>query len=378
VSTGRADELPVRDDLRGLSPYGAPQLSVSVQLNTNENPFAPSPAVVADIAAAVTEAATTLNRYPDREAIALRTDLAAYLMRTTGVHLNETQVWAANGSNEVLQQLLQAFGGPGRTALGFEPSYSMHPILSRGTGTTWISGPRNPDLSLDSDAVVAAITAYKPDVVFLTSPNNPTGASIDLATIAAAYAATRGVVIVDEAYAEFTNEPSAITLLADRPRLIVTRTMSKAFALAGARLGYLAASADVVDVLRLVRLPYHLSAITQAAARAALAHTDELLATVAAVMAQRDRMVAEVESMGLTVAGSDANFVLIGPFTDSHAVWQQLLDRDVLVRDVGIPGSLRVTAGTPDEMTVFLDALRDTMEQHPELIAASPTHEESS
>jgi histidinol-phosphate aminotransferase len=375
---GRADELPVRDDLRGLSPYGAPQLSVNVQLNTNENPFAPSPAVVADIAAAVTEAATTLNRYPDREALDLRRDLASYLTRTTGVQLDQTQVWAANGSNEVLQQLLQAFGGPSRTALGFEPSYSMHPILSRGTGTTWISGSRNADLSLDESDVVATIAAHTPDVVFLTSPNNPTGASIGLDTIAAAYAATRGVVIVDEAYAEFTNQPSAITLLTGRPRLIVTRTMSKAFALAGARLGYLAASADVVDVLRLVRLPYHLSAITQAAARAALAHTDELLATVAAVMAQRDRMVTEIQSMGLTVAGSDANFVLIGPFRDSHAVWQQLLDRDVLVRDVGIPGRLRVTAGTPDEMTIFLYALRDTIEQHPELIEASPTHEESS
>jgi histidinol-phosphate aminotransferase len=375
---GRADELPVRDDLRGLSPYGAPQLSVSVQLNTNENPFPPSAAVVADIAAAVTAAATTLNRYPDREALDLRRDLAEYLTRTTGVELDTSQVWAANGSNEVLQQLLQAFGGPGRSALGFEPSYSMHPILSRGTGTTWISGPRNADLTLDETAVVEAITTHDPDVVFLTSPNNPTGASIALDTIAAAYAAARGVVIVDEAYVEFTTQPSAITLLADRPRLIVTRTMSKAFALAGARLGYLAASADVVDVLRLVRLPYHLSAITQAAARAALAHTDELLDTVAAVMAQRDRMVSEIRGMGLTVAGSDANFVLIGPFTDSHAVWQELLDRDVLVRDVGIAGSLRVTAGTPDEMTTFLGALRDTIEQHPELIDAAPTHEESS
>jgi histidinol-phosphate aminotransferase len=374
----RAEELPVRDDLRGLAPYGAPQLTVTVQLNTNENPFPPSDAVVADIASAVTKAATTLNRYPDREALDLRRDLAGYLTRTTGVRLDETQVWAANGSNEILQQLLQAFGGPDRTALGFEPSYSMHPILSRGTGTAWISGPRNADLTLDESQVVAAIAQHDPDVVFLTSPNNPTGASISLDTIAAAYEATRGVVIVDEAYAEFTNESSAITLLAGRPRLIVTRTMSKAFALAGARLGYLAADASVVDVLRLVRLPYHLSAITQAAARAALAHTDELLATVAAVMEQRDRMVTDVRAMGLSVAGSDANFILFGRFTDSHAVWQQLLERDVLIRDVGIPGTLRVTAGTPAETTIFLDALRDTIEQHPELIEAAPTHEESS
>jgi histidinol-phosphate aminotransferase len=375
---GRVDDLPVRDDLRGLAPYGAPQLSVSVQLNTNENPFAPSAAVVADIAAAVTTAATTLNRYPDREASGLRQDLAAYLNRVTGVALDDSHVWAANGSNEILQQVLQAFGGPGRTALGFEPSYSMHPILARGTGTSWIAGSRNGDLSLDATGVVAAIKAHDPDLVFLTSPNNPTGASVTLDVVAAAYEAVRGVLVVDEAYAEFTDQPSAITLLEGRQRLIVTRTMSKAFALAGARLGYLAADPSVVDVLRLVRLPYHLSAVTQATARAALNHTDELLATVAAVMQQRDRIIVELKGMGLSVAGSDANFVLFGQFTDSHAVWQHLLDRDVLIRDVGIAGTLRVTAGTPEETTVFLNALRDTIEQHPELLESAPMHEESS
>ncbi len=373
-----AEQLPVRDDLRGLSPYGAPQLSVNVQLNTNENPFAPSPEVVAAISAAVTSAAATLNRYPDREATQLRSALAAYLTRTTGVELETSQVWAANGSNEILQQLLQAFGGPGRTALGFEPSYSMHPILARGTGTDWIAGRRTTDLGLDADVVVATIERVRPDVVFFTSPNNPTGASIDTELIAKAYDATAGIVVVDEAYAEFTDRPSAVALLAGRQRLVVTRTMSKAFALAGARLGYLAADASVVDVLRLVRLPYHLSALTQAAALAAIAHTDELLATVDAVKQQRDRIVSELVARGFTVAGSDANFVLFGGLTDSHAVWAELLERDILIRDVGIAGTLRVSAGTAAETSAFLDALRDTMLAHPELFDRTLIHLESS
>lgn len=374
---GPIESLPVRDDLRGLKPYGAPQLDVSVALNTNENPFAPSAEVVADIAAAVAEAAATLNRYPDREADALRNDLAAYLTRTTGVALDRDSVWAANGSNEILQQILQAFGGPGRTALGFEPSYSMHPILARGTGTQWINADRLPDLGLDAATVVSAIKANDPDVVFITSPNNPTGASVDLDVIEAAYDAASGMVVIDEAYAEFTHRPSAISLLAGRPRLIVTRTMSKAFALAGARVGYLAADPAVVDVLQLVRLPYHLSAITQAAARAALRHTDELLSTVAAVMEQRDRIVRQLQAYGLEVAGSDANFVLFGRVTDSHTVWEELLRRDVLIRDVGLAGRLRVTAGTESETTAFLEALHDTMKTRPELFLTRSVPEES-
>jgi histidinol-phosphate aminotransferase len=358
-------DLPVRDDLRGKAPYGAPQLPESIQLNVNENPHAPSASLVADLQRAVGEAARTLNRYPDREALALRTDLAAYLSKQTGVPLQVEQVWAANGSNEVLQQVLQAFGGPGRSALGFEPSYSMHPILASGTGTRWVAVARHDDFTVDVDLAVQAVEEHRPDVVFVTTPNNPTGTTTSLDVVEAVCSASAGMVVVDEAYAEFSELPSAVTLLDRHPRLLVSRTLSKAFAMAGARLGYLAASADVVDVLRLVRLPYHLSALTQAAARTALAHTEELLATVEAVKAQRDRIVAEVRAMGLTVVPTDANFLLFGPFEDPAATWQALLDHGVLVRDVstgpGLAGWLRVNAGTEDETTAFLAALKERL-----------------
>jgi len=357
--------LPVRDDLVGKKPYGAPQLPEAINLNVNENPFPPSPGLVADIAAAVADAAARLNRYPDREAVALRTDLAAYLTRSTGVPLGLEQVWAANGSNEVLQQVCQAFGGPGRVALGFEPSYSMHPLLAAGTATGWVAAPRAADFTLSADAAVAAVREHRPAITFLTTPNNPTGTVTGLDVVAAVCDASDGVVVVDEAYAEFGSSPSAATLLADHPRLLVSRTMSKAFSGAGLRLGYLAASAEVVDVLRLVRLPYHLSALTQAAARAALAHTDELLGTVEAVKAQRDRMVDGVRALGLTVVPTEANFLLFGQFDDPAATWQALLDRGVLVRDLssgpGLAGWLRVNAGTVEETSAFLEALADVV-----------------
>jgi histidinol-phosphate aminotransferase len=307
-----------------------------------------------------------LNRYPDRDAVALRTDLAAYLTRTTGEQLRAEQVWAANGSNEVLQQILQAFGGAGRTALGFTPSYSMHPIISAGTGTSWEDGHRRADFTIDPTAAAAQVKEVCPDVVFVTSPNNPTGTAVELETVTEIYDATEGVVVVDEAYAEFARPgtPSALTLLPGRPRLIVSRTMSKAFGMAGLRLGYLAADEAVVDALQLVRLPYHLSSLTQAAARTALAHTDALLATVDAVKAERDRIVAALPGMGLTSVPSDANFVLFGHFADAHAAWQALLDRGVLVRDVGLPGWLRVTAGTTEETSAFLTALAAVVAEH--------------
>jgi histidinol-phosphate aminotransferase len=353
--------LPVRDDLVGKKPYGAPQLPEAIQLNVNENPFPPSASLVADIASAVAAAASTLNRYPDREAVALRTDLAAYLSRATGVALEVDQVWAANGSNEVLQQVCQAFGGPGRLALGFEPSYSMHPLLAAGTSTGWVAVPRAADFTLSLDTAVAAVREHRPAITFVTTPNNPTGTVTPLDVVAAVCEESAGMVVVDEAYAEFGSSPSAVTLLGSCPRLVVSRTMSKAFAGAGLRLGYLAASPEVVDALRLVRLPYHLSAITQAAARAALAHTDELLGTVAAVKEQRDRMVSGVQELGLKVVPTESNFLLFGPFEEPAAVWQALLDKGVLVRDVstgpGLAGWLRVNAGTPDETTAFLDAL---------------------
>jgi histidinol-phosphate aminotransferase len=357
------EELPVRDDLRGKRPYGAPQVSDAIQLNVNENPYPPSAALVADLQRAVGEAARTLNRYPDREAVHLRTSLAWYLSDRTGVPLALEQVWAANGSNEVLQQVLQAFGGPGRSALGFEPSYSMHPILASGTGTRWVGVRRPADFVLTAELAVAAVKEHRPDVVFVTTPNNPTGTVTGLDVVTAICDVAPGMVVVDEAYAEFASGPSAVTLLDRYPRLIVSRTMSKAFALAGGRLGYLAASPAVVDALRLVRLPYHLSALTQIVARIALARMNELLGTVELVKQQRDRMVSEIAALGLTVVPTDANFLLFGPFDDPPAVWQQLLDRGVLVRDVsagpGLAGWLRVNAGTPSETTAFLDALRE-------------------
>nr|WP_205864046.1 histidinol-phosphate transaminase [Planosporangium mesophilum] len=349
------NDLPLRDELKGVRPYGAPQLDVPVRLNTNENSYPVPDEVVDAIAKAVQGELRELNRYPDRDAVALRADLAGYL----GHGLTGANVWAANGSNEILQQLLQVFGGPGRTALGFTPAYSMHPLITTGTGTRWVDGLRAEDFSLSVEHALAQVRKHRPDVVFLCSPNNPTGTAMPMDVIEAVAAEAPGMVIVDEAYAEFARPgtPSALTLLPVYPRLVVTRTMSKAFALAGARLGYLAAAPAVVDAVQLVRLPYHLSALTQAAARAALGCAETLLGTVEAIKAQRDRIVAELGSRGLAVAASDANFVLFGGLADSTAVWRRMLDHGVLIRDVGLPGWLRVTAGTPEETDAFLAAL---------------------
>jgi histidinol-phosphate aminotransferase len=349
-------ELPIREDLRGQTPYGAPQLDVAVRLNTNENSYALPDEVADAIVKAVAAEVKDLNRYPDRDAVALRTDLADYL----GHGLTAAQVWAANGSNEVQQQLLQAFGGPGRSALGFGPSYSMHPLLAAGTGTRWIGALRDPDFGLEPAAAVEQIERHDPDLVFLCSPNNPTGTALDPAVITAVLGAARGMVLVDEAYFEYARPgtPSALELLPDHPRLIVTRTMSKAFGFAGGRLGYFAADPAVVDAVQLVRLPYHLSALTQAAARAAVAQKDALLATVEATKVQRDRIVRTLRERGYRVADSDANFVLFEVGGDQKVVWQQLLDAGVLIRDVGLPGWLRVTAGTPEETDAFLEGLR--------------------
>jgi histidinol-phosphate aminotransferase len=355
ASTADTVRALIRDDLRQLHPYGAPQLDVPVQLNTNENPYAPSESLREAIADAVAGIAGTLNRYPDRDAVDLRKDLADYL----GHGLGAQQVWAANGSNEIIQQLLQAFGGPGRTALGFAPSYSMHPLISQVNGTGWIEGSRDADYGLSTAA--AQVKRHRPDVVFVTSPNNPTGTSVPLALIEEVYDAAPGLVVVDEAYAEFVRAgtPSALTLLPGRPRLVVSRTMSKAFAAAGTRLGYLAADPAVVDALLLVRLPYHLSTVTQAVARAAIANRDEPLATVEALRRSRDDLVDWLRAHGLTVADSDANFVLFGVFDDRDAVWQGLLDRGVLIRNTGPKGWLRVTVGTPAENDAFKQALKE-------------------
>ncbi|OQO89342.1 histidinol-phosphate transaminase [Saccharomonospora piscinae] len=353
-------DLPLRDDLRGRSPYGAPQLDVPVRLNTNENPYPPPAALVDDVTDAVREAARELHRYPDRDAVALRRDLAAYLTTATGVPLTEGHLWAANGSNEILQQLLQAFGGPGRSALGFEPSYSMHPIISAGTRTEWVPAPRRDDFSLDAVAAAELVAERAPDVVFVTSPNNPTGGSVPLADLEHILRAAPGLVVVDEAYAEFSSQPSAVRLLAKYPAtLVVSRTMSKAFAFAGGRLGYLAAAPAVVDALQLVRLPYHLSVVTQAAARAALRHADATLGSVATLAAERDRVAEALRGLGFAPVPSDANFILFGRFTDAATAWRSYVDSGVLIRDVGIPGHLRVSIGTPDENDAFLAASKE-------------------
>jgi histidinol-phosphate aminotransferase len=364
----RIDDLPIRDELRGQSPYGAPQLDVPVRLNTNENPYPLPEPLVARIAERVTEAARGLNRYPDREAVELRTALAAYLSRTAGHQVGPAQVWAANGSNEVIQQLLQTFGGPGRRAIGFEPSYSMHALIARGTGTGWISGPRKADFTIDTAAAVREIAERRPEVVFVCSPNNPTGTAVSAETVLALYeaaqAARPSLVVVDEAYGEFSHQPSLLPLIEGRPHLVLTRTMSKAFGAAGLRLGYLAADPAVVDAVQLVRLPYHLSSVTQATALAALDHTDTLLGYVEQLKAERDRIVAELRGIGYDVTDSDANFVQFGRFAAGHAAWEAILAHGVLVRDNGVPGRLRVSVGTPEENDAFLEAARAVFKEH--------------
>ena len=350
-------DLPIRDDLKGLTPYGAPQERVPVALNVNENTH-PVPAdVAADILEAVGAALVDVNRYPDREFSTLRDSLAGYL----GHGLSRDHIWAANGSNEVIQQILQAFGGPGRSVLGFSPTYSMHSIIAAGTGSTWLEGARDEGFTITPETAVAEIERLRPDVVFFCGPNNPTGTPLDLDTVRAAYDATDGMVFVDEAYAEFmpAGQPTALTLLEGRERLIVSRTMSKAFAFAGARVGYMAAHPAVVDALRLVRLPYHLSSLTQAAAVAALAHADEMLAMVDDIKAQRDRIVRVLTELGYSPWPTWSNFVLFGGVDDPADVFRRLLARGVIVRDLGIEGHLRVSAGTEAETTAFLDALRD-------------------
>jgi histidinol-phosphate aminotransferase len=349
-------DLPIRESLRGREPYGAPQLQVPVALNVNENTHELPEDVIRDIVKRVGEAAHSINRYPDREFESLRVALAKYL----GHGLQPNQIWAANGSNEVLQQIFQAFGGPGRLALGFGPTYSMYSLIALGADTDYLDAPRGERYELSPELVRAAIQEHKPNIVMLCSPNNPTGTPLSLECIEAAYEATEGMVVVDEAYAEFANDSeSAISLLPGRPRLLVSRTMSKAFAFAGARVGYLAADPAVVDALRLVRLPYHLSAFTQAAAEAALDHANALLATVADIRVQRDRLVSELRALGFDPYRSDSNFVLFGGVQDSERTFTELLARGVLVRNVGIPNTLRVTAGTEAETTAFLETLAE-------------------
>lgn len=350
-------DLPIRDSLKGRTPYGAPQLHVPVALNVNENTHRIPEPVALDVVSRLAAAVININRYPDREFTTLREKLAGYL----GFGLNANQLWAANGSNEVIQQIFQAFGGPGRKALGFKPTYSMYSLIALGAETGYVEADRDDRFELTPELVREAIAEHQPNIIMLCSPNNPTGTPLSLSCIEAAYEATTGIVVVDEAYAEFSHgqEQSAIALLPNRPRLLVSRTMSKAFAFAGARLGYLAADSAVIDALRLVRLPYHLSAFTQAAAEAALDHSEELLATVADIQVQRDRLLVELAELGYDPYRSDANFVLFAGVEDPNAMFEALLAKGILVRNVGIPNTLRVTAGTPSETTAFLEALAD-------------------
>lgn len=358
----KLSDLPLRDDLVGKEPYGAPQAIVPVALNVNENTHGIPESVAHDIVARVAAAVLTVNRYPDREFTELRESFARYL----GHGLAAENIWAANGSNEVLQHILQAFGGPGRSLLGFTPTYSMYPLLAAGAGTKWIGVPREADYTITAHDAAAAVREHQPNIVFLCSPNNPTGTPLGLDVVEAVYEASQyengsAVIVVDEAYAEFAPDGtvSALSLLDGRPRLIVSRTMSKAFAFAGARVGYLAADPAVTDALRLVRLPYHLSAFTQAAATAALAHSTEMLSMVDEIRVQRDRLVTELRALGYQPYESASNFVLFGGVADPHALFSALLTRGILIREVGLPGQMRVTAGTEAETTAFLTALAE-------------------
>jgi len=355
--------LPLREPLKPMSPYGAPQVAASAQLNTNENPFAPSPALIAAISKRVAEVSETLNRYPDRDAIALRAGLAKYIASQTGVTFQVANLWAANGSNEIIQSIFLAFGR--ESALGFTPSYSMHPLIAKVTAVKWLDGKRRDDYSLDVAVAVQQILSTKPTLTFITTPNNPTGSVVrisEIVELAKATASIGGLLVVDEAYAEFSSETSAVTLISQYPNVIVIRTMSKAFAFAGARLGYLIADPAVIDALQLVRLPYHLSAITQAVAEVALSFSDDLLAGVETLISQREIVRAGLAKLGLTVTPSAANFLLFGGFSHpADQIWQKLLDRGILIRDVGLLGQLRVTIGTAAENQAFLSALTEVL-----------------
>ena len=353
--------LPLRENLRPLSPYGAPQVPAQASLNTNENPYSPSPTLQKAITDAVAKVASDLNRYPDRDATVLRTKLAEYINELSGTKISADNVWAANGSNEIIQSIFLAFAqGP---VLGFTPSYSMHPLIAKVTGAQWIDGKRNADFSLDTSAAIVEIEKHKPALTFITTPNNPTGGAVtidEIALLADACKAVGGLLVVDEAYAEFSEEKSAVTLIADNPHVIVIRTMSKAFAFAGARVGYLVSDAAVKDAMMIVRLPYHLSALTQAAAQVAIDHRAELLGGVARIIAARESVVQALHDLGLTTITSSANFVLFTGFKEeAPQLWTALLEKGVLIRDVGLSGYLRVTIGNEAENTLFISALKE-------------------
>ena len=342
-----------RPGLREVEPYAAPQLDVKARLNTNECPYPLPEDFREDLANAVR--ALTLNRYPPREADELRERLAA-------LHDHPVEgTWVANGSNEVIQQLLQAYGGPGRRVVVFEPTYALHTrlawVANGGVLPFTLSEPRRIGAA-DS----AAALKHDPAGVFVCSPNNPTGNAQPVEIVAQLADGRDALVVVDEAYVEFGGE-TALRVVAAHPNVVVVRTFSKAFALAGARIGYCLAGAEVVEDLRRVRLPYHLSALTQAAGLVALDHRDDAVAILDTIRAQRDRIADALPALGAQAFPSDANFVLFRPPKPAVQVWQGLLDRGVLVRDFSavIHGCLRVTAGTPEEVDRFLSALEEVL-----------------
>ena len=353
--------LPLRETLRPMTPYGAPQLPAQATLNTNENPYSPSPALQKAITDAVAKVASDLNRYPDRDATLVRTKLATYINEGCGTDFTADNIWAANGSNEIIQSIFLAFAQG--LVLGFTPSYSMHPLIAKTTGAQWLDGKRNPDFSLNIDDAVAEIIKNKPTLTFITTPNNPTGGAVtidEIKRLADAAKSVGGLLVVDEAYAEFSQEISAVTLISNNPHVIVIRTMSKAFAFAGARVGYLVSDQAVKDAMMIVRLPYHLSALTQAAAQVAIDHRAELLAGVSALIAARESMVAALGALGLSTIPSSANFVLFTGFKqDAPQLWSALLEKGVLIRDVGLSGYLRVTIGNDAENQLFISALKE-------------------
>ena len=353
--------LPLRETLRPMTPYGAPQLPAQATLNTNENPYSPSPALQKAITDAVAKVASDLNRYPDRDATLVRSKLATYINEGSGTDFTADNIWAANGSNEIIQSIFLAFAQG--LVLGFTPSYSMHPLIAKTTGAQWLDGKRNPDFSLNIDDAVAEIIKNKPTLTFITTPNNPTGGAVtidEIKRLADAAKSVGGLLVVDEAYAEFSQEISAVTLISNNPHVIVIRTMSKAFAFAGARVGYLVSDQAVKDAMMIVRLPYHLSALTQAAAQVAIDYRAELLAGVSALIAARENVVSALGAMGLSTIPSSANFVLFTGFKqDAPQLWSALLEKGVLIRDVGLSGYLRVTIGNDAENQLFISALKE-------------------
>jgi len=350
----------LRPNLRGATVYGAPTASGKVGLNVNENPYSLGEEQRGRLLRALDMALTTINRYPERDLLRLRDSLASYASESgPSAHFSPRQVWAANGSNEILMQVLQAFGGPGKSVLGFGPTYSMHPTIAQITETGWNDGGLEAGFQLGTDHVLAQIRKFGPDIIFLCAPNNPTGTPISLETIRLAYEETKGLVLVDEAYVEFrpSGTPTVADLLPGRERLLVARTLSKAFSFAGGRVGYLLADDAAIEALQLVRLPYHLSSLTQAAAVAALEERGEILKTVEKICIQRDRLLAELPKLGYSTFYSEANFVLFGGIEDSSKLFRDLSNQGILVRDVGIRNHLRVTAGTESETTSFLETL---------------------